>query len=252
VAEQLFRKQQVIGSNPIVGFPSVRTHMMKPSRDDRPVVIDRSLRLVVDGDRLTMRPPRLGPAMVLGLLLGLLVAAYGIANAIYPARPHPIPGAAKRGNTAPIAKPWEFERLHQTPLGTSGDDAPPKPAEPLAIQVLRAPWAPVPCGLLVFYVVSLLFRNRIVLDRSRNLVSQRNRAVCALTDVIAVEVNNTPRVQVMNGMSLILKDGERLPILLYNGRAGARIRAGAATIAEFVDVPVRVTVDKIGFGRKTQ
>ena len=78
------------------------------------------------------------------------------------------------------------------------------------------------------------------MDRSRNILMRGNRVVCPLSDVVAVEVEDYFRVRVMNGMALILKDGRRFSVLLYDGRADAGLHAAAAKLAEFANVRVEV------------
>jgi hypothetical protein len=108
--------------------------------------------------------------------------------------------------------------------------------------ILKAPWAPVPIGLCVFCIVSLLFHEHIVLDRGLNVLMSRRRVVAKLSDISKVELENYFRVQVMNGLSLRMIDGREFSLLLFDGRADEGLKAAAKQIAEFAGVPLEVKI----------
>jgi len=102
----------------------------------------------------------------------------------------------------------------------------------------------------VFFVASRIFRDTIVLDRRSDILKRGLRTIGRLSDVQFVEIDDTPRVQVMNEMALIFQNGRRFSLLLYDGRADAGLHAAAERIALFIGRPVKVRVDEWGFHKK--
>ena len=214
----------------------------------------RFLRLVVEGDRLTLRPARFGLALTLGVVVGLAIGIFGLTSALTP----PNPTTAPRSTTK-VHHPWEItptgsdDRLTLTPQVPIEVSTHRTVDEPLAILFLKSPWAAVLCGCFVFQISSLLFRERIMLDRSRSVLTRDSRIICPFADIVAVEVDDTPRMQVMNVLALLLKEDKRFSLILYNGRADKGLHEAAETIAAFIGVPVIVARDyPFSRGKKTQ
>jgi len=108
------------------------------------------------------------------------------------------------------------------------------------LRIVKAPWLPVPFGFCVFWVVSLLFHDHIILDRGLNVLMRGQRVICKLSDVTKVEMEDYFRVRVMNELALVLSDGREFSLLLFDRRADEGLKAAAKQIAEFAGVPLEV------------
>lgn len=114
--------------------------------------------------------------------------------------------------------------------------------DPLAVRILKAPWSPIVLGFCVFWITSFLFHERIVLDRGLDVLTRGGRVVCKLSEVTKVELEDYFRIRVMNGMALLLSDGRRFSLLLYDGRADDGLKAAAQQVAEFAGASVEFKV----------
>lgn len=200
---------------------------------------------------MTLRPPRFGLAMGLAVLVWLAVGAYGFSDLAVPRKP---PSSHQRSIRTPA--PWDFPPSdgHPTPLTplVPFGNRPSAAMVPLYVQFFKAPWAPVFCGIVFFNVAFPLLRFRIVLDRRANVLMRDGRVVCPLSDVVRVQIDDTPRIQVMNELALILKEKGRFSVLLYDGSADAGLHAAAETIAQFLGVPVESKKDYSLFRTETK
>jgi hypothetical protein len=225
----------------------------------------RRLKLVVQGDRMILRPSRFGLAMGLGALTGLLVLIYGLGSALMAERSHSRPSRVRvvahapgPGRTVPLTPTVPFSGPHAslgprqtvplTPLvpivgpltSTASRHSDPAANDPLILKILKAPVSPVVLGFCVFYLVSFLFHERIVLDRGLNVLMRGKRVVCKLSELTRVKLENYSRFKVMNELALILPDGRELSLLLFDGMADDGLKAAAHQIAEFARAPLDV------------
>src|SRR4030095_7552289 len=185
----------------------------------------RRMKLSFQDDRLVLRPRRLG----LGVLLGFLSFVFLSLNALVPSfhflrlKSQSLPRPAlTQGQLSPLVP---FGPRKKTP-------------EAWFNQVVEAPWFSVGFAFAVFYLVSRLFRGRIVMDRRQNLLFKGHRALCRLDQITCLEVDTAPKVFVMNEVALIYAGQERMTLLLYDSPTSAAIWEFAKTIAEFLRVPI--------------
>src|SRR4029453_13489881 len=185
----------------------------------------RRMKLSVQDDLLVLRPRRLG----LGVLLGFLTFVFLSLNALVPSfhflrlKPQPLPRPAfSQGPLSPFVP---FGPRKKTP-------------EEWFNQVAEAPWFTVGFGFAVFYLVSRLFRGRILLDPRQNQLLKGRRALCRLDQITCLEVDTAPKVFVMNEVALIYAGRERMTLLLYDSPTSAAIWEFAKIIAEFLKVPI--------------
>jgi len=106
---------------------------------------------------------------------------------------------------------------------------------------IQAPWFGLPCGIGIFYAVSRVFRDRIVLDRARNQAYQGRHPVRRLDQIECVKLETAFRSFAMNSMSLVFSEGLPMKILVYDGTPKTELREFSDSLAEFLKVPERTS-----------
>jgi len=163
------------------------------------------MRLSVQSERLTLRPPRLGLAILLGF-------STFVASVIYSIGPWAQVGPAL-GDTETMG--MRLARLTQQP------------------------WFPLVSGLAVYFLVSRGFRGKITMDRRENELRSDGATLCQLDQVLAVEVDTRFRSFAMNQVALRYQGDRRLPLLWYDSRPNKAVWKFAEAVGEFLRVPVR-------------
>jgi hypothetical protein len=105
-------------------------------------------------------------------------------------------------------------------------------------------WEPVwvvPLGFMVFFISYGTLRQRIVLDRNNNALQRGTRSVCALSEVVGVELDDAPRLYVMNTLALVLLGDRRLVLLHYDAATHSGLLRKAEAFAAFLGVPLQAT-----------
>jgi hypothetical protein len=190
----------------------------------------RRIRLQTDGECMTLQVPCFGLSMLLGVLASVLLAAYFVFVPDAPARKpaaqqyEDLPG----GGRLALSPHVEFE---------SAESARKK-------EMLRSlgEWKPallVPTGFLVFFVGNAFLRRRIVLDRGNNVLRRGKRSICALDQVLNVELDDAPRMYAMNTLALVLSGDRRVMLLYFDRSTDAGLFRKTEAIAAFLGVPLK-------------
>jgi hypothetical protein len=190
----------------------------------------RRLSLQIDGDCLTLHVPRFGLSMLLGVLASLLLAGSFVLVPDLPAEKPPVPRYENLpgGGRLALSPLVEFE----------------SPQSARKKEILRhlgelKSALSVPFGFLVFFIGNRMLRARIVLDRGNDILRRGRRWICPLNHVTTVELDDAPRIYVMNTLALVLA-GDRRMILLYYDRSTDRdLFRKAEAIAAFLGVPLK-------------
>lgn len=186
----------------------------------------RHVELRIEPDRLVLRLPRFG----LSLLLGVSVFVFCCALSFVP------PPAASHRH-APLSQELPGGgRLALTPL-VEFDDGGKTDWRKLAPGVL--PWAGMLLGYLVFFSSYRMFRWRLVLDRRANTVQRNGRPLCALSEIVGIELDDAPRIYVMNELALILPYKRRVSLLQFDYPVDAAFREILDLVAAYARVPIR-------------
>jgi hypothetical protein len=190
----------------------------------------RRLRLQIDGDCMTLRVPRFGLSMLLGVLASLLLAGYFVLVPSLPAEKPPLPRYENLpgGGRLALSPVVEFES--------------PQSARKNEIVRHLGEWKfalLVPFGFLVFFVGNRMLRSRIVLDRGNNIVRRGRRWICGINQVTTVELDDAPRIYVMNTLALVLAGDRRLMLLYYDRSTDRGLLRKAQAIAAFLGVPLK-------------
>jgi hypothetical protein len=193
----------------------------------------RRLRLQIDGQCMTVNIPRFGLSMLLGVFASVLLAGYFAVAAYLPAEKPPVPRyeSLPGGGRLALSPLVEFES--------------PQSARKKQIARRLGEWIPfllVPFGFGVFFVSNKTLRSRIVLDRGQNILRRGRRPICALNEVSAVELDDAPRIYVMNTLALILAGDRRLMLLYYDRSTDPGLLQKAEAIAAFLRVPLKATM----------
>ena len=193
----------------------------------------RRIRLQTGGECMTLHVPRFGLSMLLGVLASVFLAGYFVVSADAAAEKPPVPQYENLpgGGRLTLSPLVEFE----------------SPESARRKQIMRhlGEWKPallVPFGFLVFFVSYRILRQRIVLDRGNNVLRRGRRSICALDQVASVELDDAPRIYVMNTLALVLAGNRRLMLLHYDRSTDPALFRKAEAIAAFLGVPLKATM----------
>jgi hypothetical protein len=192
----------------------------------------RRLRLQTDDQCMTLHVPRFGLSMLLGVLAAVLLAGYFFLVPDVPAQKP----ALTRYENLPGGG-----RLALSPLAELES---PQSARKKELMRRLSEWKPallVPFGFLVFFVSYRILRLRIVLDAGNNILRRGRRSI-ALNQVRCVELDDAPRIYVMNTLALVLAGDQRVMLLYYDRSTDPELFRKAETIAAFLGVPLKATM----------
>jgi hypothetical protein len=215
-----------VGSNAILS-PSSAMNQDDVTTDSK---LARRLRLQTEGNCMTLHVPRFGLSMLLGVMAPVMLAGYWVlvpdASVEKPAVPRyeSLPG----GGHIALSPLVEFES--------------PESARKRQIMIRLRAWKPallVPLGFAVFFVSYRMLRLRIVLDRRNNTLRRGRRSICALDQIVSVELDDAPRIYVMNTLALALAGDRHLMLLYYDTPTDRALLRKAESIAAFLSVPLK-------------
>lgn len=192
--------------------------------------VSRRLQLDIADERMTITVPRASLAAALGFFAGLILLIAGLALPY--ALPKPLPTHA-----TPPPPGW------LTPLVPFANADSPQPFDWRKALDRYSPLLPVPIGFLVFLVCRRVLRVRFVLDKRADALSRGGRKICALHELIRVDIDDAPRIYVMNSLDLVVPPQRRVMLLVYDPSTDAALYRKAEMIAKFAGVPL---VAKLG------